>query len=833
VSGALTLSTGVAGVMTGALRGLGYAAAYAAAAFVGWQIGTWIDQVTGASDAVGRLTARIGEFVGILPEGTVAQYDASIAAGKAAEAAKQAAGGLDTMAASAAALRERVAGKGLTAEVAALEAEIRRMTAAGEMTPGALQRIRSEVAMLQARGAELTAELLKYAPAVQGTVKPTDEAAEAAKRAREEFARLKDTISGEGALADAVNVVNAITQIGGAYKLTTEEATKYAAQLREVIEKSEAMGTKAPTALLNMAIQLDGIATAAKDAATGMQLLAENVERVTLQAAPLAATGISMSKFLEPFKQGIKGQGAAAGQGLGASLGNYVKTGLGPTILSAFQGGGNVGKSVGGGIGQILGEWAGKAAGPALSKLLGKGLGSALGSSLGPIGTMLGGFVGDKIGGLVGKLFGGGNSEKKQVKAALDDLLKKMPNLRAEAEKAGVSVDRLFNARTMADFNRELATVQAGLEAFAQQEQRNREQASGLFDEIMRAGSEGLPDAMRPAIDQLIALGLLTDEQAAKLKGLGSDKGIDVKQLESDLESIGGRMESLGPAFAQAKIDETSMRYANAIERMIKAGGDVGGILFDAREELGALAAESLATGRTLPENLRPWIEDLARSGNLIDKNGKKITDISGIKWGEKMETEGEKTARVWDQILAKITALVDRLAGPVNDTIDRVLRDREMNVDISFNERRDGQNHGDDPGFARGTMGRSGRWFQRFSPAGFATALHNTQAVINPSNALAFAADALAGRIPEIGGALGSSALAAAASSGASEAPSAGGVSILPIIFGSGEMSPYEIGRAAVRHLVESGLPTNADGITEAIESVLENYMRTYYQHG
>lgn len=115
------------------------------------------------------------------------------------------------------------------------------------------------------------------------------------------------------------------------------------------------------------------------------------------------------------------------------------------------------------------------------------------------------------------------------------------------------------------------------------------------------------------------------------------------------------------------------------------------------------------------------------------------------------------------------------------------------------------------DDGFATGTMGRFGRFFQNFG-AGMTTRLHGVEAVLRPQDALPFARSVLAGLTPG--------------------EPQAAGVSssinVLPVLMGSG-MSPRDIGREAARYLAGSGLPNDESGITSAIESVVENWLRTY----
>lgn len=116
------------------------------------------------------------------------------------------------------------------------------------------------------------------------------------------------------------------------------------------------------------------------------------------------------------------------------------------------------------------------------------------------------------------------------------------------------------------------------------------------------------------------------------------------------------------------------------------------------------------------------------------------------------------------------------------------------------------------DPGFANGTMGRLGRFFENFG-SGFSTRLHGVEAVLRPQDALPFARQVIAGMTPG--------------------QPEAAGVSnsinILPVLMGSG-MSSLDMAREATNYIAKSGLEMNEGGITSAIENVFHNLMLSYY---
>lgn len=167
-------------------------------------------------------------------------------------------------------------------------------------------------------------------------------------------------------------------------------------------------------------------------------------------------------------------------------FGETVRTKLGPTILSAFTGGGNVGQSIGAFLGGSLTEGlAGKLTG-SLSGMFGKTIGGALGSVIPGLGTMLGSMIGPMIGKLAGKIWGGiqsifGNDEEaRDVNPARDAFLAEFGgggtgegsgfhNLAAQltgagaGEGGGALFQALTQADTMTEFNAAVSAVQTKL----------------------------------------------------------------------------------------------------------------------------------------------------------------------------------------------------------------------------------------------------------------------------------------------------------------------------------------------------------------------------------
>lgn len=571
-------------------------------------------------------------------------------------------------------------------------------------------------------------------------------------------------------------------------------------------------------ALGNYFEQLYGTEVRAAIAATSAEINAEIQAHEgtadVLRYGVLEAVSITTAAWVQGYVPALAASEAgtkrlqAGTLSLAQTLKNQLLTSLQQvpqTLAQALVSGGGLSgaaKSIASGLGSNLAKWGA----------------SALGFT-GPWGQAIAGAVGS-LAPMISKLWGG-NAQHKQVNNLRDDFTKLnggIDALDAKAHAAGLTLTRFLKAKTVKEYEAAVAELEAAFDRLAKTREENTAKAGALFDDIMAAGSEGIPAAMRPAIEQLIAMGLLTDEQAEKLRGLGDSGAVNVDKMRAAMEVFKGRVESLGPAFKQAQITETAGQYVNAIQTMIDGGGDVGGILFDAREELGALVAESLKSGTTLPANLKPWIDNLVESGNLIDENGEKITNVSGLKYGEAMKTEAEKAKDGWDKILSKIQELIDRIANPLEQAIDRVTRDRTVDVDVRIRERRDDAFESQPEG-ERTPNYDTGIFRGRFSAAGTLARLHNIESVVPRGDELAFAMKVLTERAP-------------------AASPTAGGgqqITVAPLaMFYADSSGRFDLS-AINRHLASAaGIAGNNFGLREVIEALaLGVYQREFARRG
>jgi hypothetical protein len=251
-----------------------------------------------------------------------------------------------------------------------------------------------------------------------------------------------------------------------------------------------------------------------------------------------------------------------------------------------------------------------------------------------------------------------------------------------------------------------------------------------------------LPAALQASIRDSQILGQLTQENKDLLAEMAEAGTIDYRKMQEAAERYGIPLESLGQQFQQLRIDDAAQAIINDFDMLQRGGADVGTILFGMQEEISALVQEAMRFGTSIPENMRPWVDELMRAGLLVDANGDKLTDLAGLNFGAPIET-------AFEAITSAVQELVDAIR---NELIPAFLAIPTVPTPGSPGGVPPGTtppppeytpNGGDYTGYASGTMGRHGRWFNNFG-GGTPTVLHNQEAVVTPSQAPSFAADVL-----------------------------------------------------------------------------------------
>jgi TP901 family phage tail tape measure protein len=411
------------------------------------------------------------------------------------------------------------------------------------------------------------------------------------------------------------------------------------------------------------------------------------------------------------IQQALTGGGGLTG-GIKAIFSN-----LGATIGGQlFEAGGllnSLGNSLTKMMTRVFGESIGNALGLALP-----GIGQALGALLGPLIEKVGSAIGkglDKIRELpqaakiaitaifplVGLFAFGVSGAVKKAREEVKAFQKTIAESATEAERAeaalsgwadrgALDVIRVRNAylatgRTAAEAeaivrqlwdtdhpDRARAAIEQINTVLAEQAkllEQNRVEATGLFDDLIEASNETgerIPAAFIPGIERLREMGILTDEQAAKLRGLAEEGSFDLKQLEQDAESLGIEFNALGPKFRNARLGASFEDLYIKMRRLIAAGGDMGTILVGSKDDISALVQEAKAFGASVPEQFRPWIQELLRTGQLVDENGEALKDLAGVNFGDPIVT-------AMDRMIGKLEEFINKLTGGLYPALENI----------------------------------------------------------------------------------------------------------------------------------------------------------------
>jgi hypothetical protein len=359
--------------------------------------------------------------------------------------------------------------------------------------------------------------------------------------------------------------------------------------------------------------------------------------------------------FPELLVQGLTGGGGMSGalKAIGATAGKDIFSNL------------FTGKDGKGGLAQLLG---------------GGKLGEMIGGLAGPLGSL----VGSLGGSLLGKIFGFGNKEKKenqeatkQVGELRDELVAtygSMDNLRMLGKLTGTDITAAFGhqgkkgleqfKRDMDKFEKEVGRFQASF----------NDQLGGILRQAEGVGFR-LPDTLNPYIAKFKELGLITDENQRLLAGIGESTVIDHRKMEEAATLLGVRFESLGGAFQRAKIGETAAQYLEALDLLKRGGADMGAVLADSSGKISEFVQQSMRSGVPLAENWRGYVEELIRTGQLLDANGEKITDINTLSFGDPIKIG-----------LERIGDLLERLLKGLGIDLPNALADIPREIDFQVN---------------------------------------------------------------------------------------------------------------------------------------------------
>lgn len=273
-------------------------------------------------------------------------------------------------------------------------------------------------------------------------------------------------------------------------------------------------------------------------------------------------------------------------------------------IIGAIQGGGDVGKAIGAHLGASIGQGLADKFGDVLKNTLGDTLGKALGSALPVVGSLLGSLVGKGLSKLGSALGIGGNKVVMQVNDLRDAFFEAQGGFVALQKKlVGLTdqdlVKKIFDAKTVEGFNAAVSEVNA-------------------------------------------LLGSQENAQAA---------------LQDAVKRYGFAIEELGPKFRQQELDKQAAGLLKDYELLVASGIDVNTVISKMGPNLVEFVNTARAAGSSVPEAMRPMVEQLIASGQLLDENGNafKSAEEAGITFAQSLS---ESMASVVDEIRNLVAAL-------------------------------------------------------------------------------------------------------------------------------------------------------------------------------
>lgn len=473
-------------------------------------------------------------------------------------------------------------------------------------------------------------------------------ATEAGLRLAEAFQKQVDVLTGKALKREVSELAKQVESAGKQGGLTAFEYEKLGARLVKMVEQGASLDGELRR-IYDRHILLNPQIKVTTDAYAGLAAILKSMPSYQLGNAPAPIDILPKASFdvygmVAQVRSSLAMLGknseiALAAAPVGASLGRSVAQsfgkameGLGPVVVGALQGGGNVMKSVFASVGADLGADFGKS----IAKSVGGTFGKTLGSFAGPLAAL----AGSALGSIVGKIFSGNNTKTAREQAA---------------QMLGFgSLDGLYAAlRGMGEEGARL--VQQGLNVIG----KNDTAANNQWIKDVEALIQRTGEAAREAGEKLRGMRDRLEELKQKSEPTWRD-------MQDAAQQLGVELSALGPIFQQQRLTAQATDIWNAFDTLRRGGADMNAVIAQSAAGVNAFIAESLKAGTTIPENFRSILQSLIDQGELIDENGERITDLSRFKFGEAVKSEWELIGEEIGKLTLAIEALVKQLEGPV-----------------------------------------------------------------------------------------------------------------------------------------------------------------------
>jgi methyl-accepting chemotaxis protein len=462
-----------------------------------------------------------------------------------------------------------------------------------------------------------------FGAAAEDSAKATAKIEKEADQAAKAFEKLTErvrSVESSDVTFKTLALADALSQVGKTINIETEPAMR---KWRAVLNQTEGDVARVEqhARILNF----------------GFQGMADGLENV----------GTKVNPAMEPLIRTLK-EAEKPARSLGDSLKSLLRGDLGQVFKDLggfFKGGiGEVGTGFLRGIGDgLLGM---------VSNLLSKGL-SAIGKA-------------------IGGLFRNEEVEKvNDMRDAFEDTFGTLEDMHVAFNQVGLDIQKVLKADTVEEMNAVM------------EEYRERVVAvSEAFGALEHASSETfgvIPEHMKPALQALLDMGALTEDQRAKIKSLLDGTAVDFEGLTTLAKNYGISLEQLGPKFQQANLDKLAAQYAKDFELLSTAGADVNGLLVGMQDEVQGLLDQAFKFGGQIPDAMKPLLDAMVASGLLVDENGQKLKDLSGIDFKKSpLQDSFEKLDKTIQDLIATL--------GGVPGAIEKIGRTNVSPIDIPVN---------------------------------------------------------------------------------------------------------------------------------------------------
>ncbi len=179
--------------------------------------------------------------------------------------------------------------------------------------------------------------------------------------------------------------------------------------------------------------------------------------------------------------------------------------------------------------------------------------------------------------------------------------------------------------------------------------------SGGLSQLVIDAVETGqkIPAALQPMLETLIRSGKLSEEAARALLGMSGQAVVAFKDVEAAAGRYGIKVEQLGKAVNQLRINDIAKQIIDDWTLLQSAGADTNTVLVGMQKSVQDLVTEALKAGFKIPEGMKPIIDAMIKAGLLIDANGDKLTDFGSLEFEKPL-------SQSIDELIDKLQDLID-----------------------------------------------------------------------------------------------------------------------------------------------------------------------------